>query len=55
MRGDQVHVKRPFEEMQIKASIRYQLTPVRMATIKNDRKVNFNEDVEKRGPSARTV
>lgn len=35
--------------MQIKATVRFQLTPVRMAIVKN--KTSVGEDVEKREPS----
>ena len=35
--------------MQIKPTVRYQLTPVRMAIVKNETSVG--EDVEKREPS----
>ena len=38
-------------EMQIKTTMRYHLTPVRMAIIKNLQKINAGEGVEKRGPS----
>ena len=38
-------------EMQIKAKIRYHLTPVRMAIIKNLQTINAGEGVEKREPS----
>ena len=38
-------------EMQIKTTVRYHLTPVRMAIIKNLRTINAGEGVEKREPS----
>ena len=38
-------------EMQIKTTMRYHLTPVRMAIIKNLRTINAGEGVEKREPS----
>ena len=38
-------------EMQIKTTMRYHLTPVRMAIIKKSAKINAGEGVEKRGPS----
>ena len=34
-------------EMQIKSTMRYHLTPVRIATINRTSKANFGEDVEK--------
>ena len=38
-------------EMQIKTTIRYHLTLVRMAIIKKSTNINIGEDVEKREPS----
>ena len=38
-------------EMQIKTTMRYHLTPVRMAIIKNLQAINAGEGVEKREPS----
>ena len=38
-------------EMQIKTTMRYHLTPVRMAIIKNLQTTNAGEGVEKREPS----
>ena len=38
-------------EMQIKITMRYHLTPVRMAIIKNLQTINAGEGVEKREPS----
>ena len=38
-------------EKQFKTIMRYHLTPVRMAIIKNLQKINAGEGVEKRGPS----
>ena len=37
-------------EMQIKTTMRYYLTPVRMANIKKSKITNVGEDVEKREP-----
>ena len=38
-------------EMQIKTTVRYDLTPVRMATIKHLQTINTGEGVQQRGPS----
>ena len=38
-------------EMQIKTTMRYHLTPVKMITIKNPQTLNAGEGVERRGPS----
>ena len=38
-------------EMQIKTTMRYHLTPVKMVIIKNLQTINAGEGVEKRGPS----
>ena len=38
-------------EMQIKTTVRYHLTPVRMAAIKKSHTINAGEGVEKREPS----
>ena len=38
-------------EMQIKTTMRYHLTPIRMAIIKNPQTINAGEGVEKREPS----
>ena len=38
-------------EMQIKITMRYHLTPVRMAAIKKSTKVNAGEGAEKKKPS----
>ena len=40
-----------FREMQIKTTMRYYLTLIRMATIKRSTTINAGEDVEKREPS----
>ena len=37
--------------MQIKTTVRYHLTPVKMATIKNLQTINTGEGMEKREPS----
>ena len=37
-------------EMQIKTTMKFQLTPVRMAIIKKTRNSNIGEDMEKREP-----
>ena len=37
--------------MQIKTTVRYHLTPVRMVTIKNLQRINAGEGVKKREPS----
>ena len=37
-------------EIQIKTTVRYHLTPVRMASIKRPQTTNVGEDVEKREP-----
>jgi hypothetical protein len=39
------------KEMQIKTTLRFHLTPVRMATIENTNKTNVGEDVGKKEPS----
>ena len=39
------------KEIQIKTTLRYHLTPVRMANIEKARKTNVGEDVEKGDPS----
>ena len=38
-------------EMQIKTTMRYHFTPIRMGAIKKSTKKNAGEDVEKREPS----
>jgi hypothetical protein len=38
------------KEIQIKVMLRFCLTPVRMATIKNTKKTNVGEDVGERNP-----
>ena len=38
-------------EMQIKTTVRYHFTPVRMAAIQNQQAINAGEGVEKREPS----
>ena len=38
-------------EMEIKTTMRYQFTPVRMATIQKSTSINAGEGVEKREPS----
>ena len=38
-------------KMQIKTTVRYHLTPVKMATIKNLQTINTGEGMEKREPS----
>ena len=50
------HMKRcstslTIREMQIKATMRYHFTPVRIAAIKSLQKINAGEGVDKREPS----
>ena len=39
-----------YREMQIKTTVRYNLTPVRMAIIRKSTKTHVDKDVEKREP-----
>ena len=44
------HEKICIREMQIKTTVRYHLTPVRMAIIQNLQRINARKGVEKRKP-----